>query len=64
MSFADKAKNKAEEAGGQVKESTGRATGDRDLEAEGKADQTESKAKLAGEHVKDAVQDVKDGLTK
>jgi len=63
MGIGDKAKHKLEEAGGQVKESTGRATGDRDLEAEGRADQSEGKIKNAGEHVKDAAKDAKDGLT-
>jgi uncharacterized protein YjbJ (UPF0337 family) len=53
-----------DELKGQGKESAGKATGDRDLEAEGKADQTEGKVKQAGEHVKDAAKDVKDGLTK
>jgi uncharacterized protein YjbJ (UPF0337 family) len=63
MGLKDKAENKVEELKGQGKESAGRATGDRDLEAEGKADQTGSKVKQAGEHVKDAAKDVKDGLT-
>jgi uncharacterized protein YjbJ (UPF0337 family) len=64
MGFKDKAENKIDELKGQGKETAGRASGDRDLEAEGRADQTESKVKDAGEHVKDAAQDVKDGLTK
>ena len=38
MSIADKAKNKAQEAKGHVKDATGRATDDKSLEAEGKAD--------------------------
>jgi uncharacterized protein YjbJ (UPF0337 family) len=54
MGIGDKAKHKLEEAGGQVKESTGKATGDRELEAEGKADQSSSKLKQAGENIKDA----------
>ena len=54
MSIGDKAKNKAEEVAGKGKESTGKATGDRDLEAEGKADQTAAHTKQAGEKVKDA----------
>ena len=37
MSFSDKAGNKAEEAGGKAKEATGKATGNEDLEVEGKA---------------------------
>ena len=54
MGLDDKAANKAEEMTGKAKEGTGRATGDRDLEAEGKADQTTSNLKQAGEKVKDA----------
>ncbi|MET9211483.1 MULTISPECIES: CsbD family protein [unclassified Nocardia] len=54
MSFADKAKNKAEELAGKAKEAAGKATDDRDLENEGRADQTKSDLKNAGEKVKDA----------
>ena len=54
MSTEDKAKNKAEELGGKVKEGVGKATDDERLEAEGKADQSGSKLKQAGENVKDA----------
>ncbi|MEU4425523.1 CsbD family protein [Actinoplanes sp. NPDC024001] len=54
MSFEDKANNKAEEVGGKVKEGVGRATDDEQLEAEGKADQTSSNLKQAGEKIKDA----------
>ena len=64
MGLKDKAENKVEELKGQGKESTGKATGDRDLEAEGRADQTSGKVKNAGEHVKDAAKDVKDGFKK
>ncbi len=53
MSGIDKAKNKAEELSGKGKESMGRATGDRDLEAEGQADQASGNLKQAGEKVKD-----------
>ena len=63
MGLKDKAENKAEQVKGQGKESAGRATGDRDLEAEGKGDQASGKVKDAGEHVKDAAKDVKDGLS-
>jgi uncharacterized protein YjbJ (UPF0337 family) len=63
MGLKDKAENKVENLKGQGKESAGKATGDENLEAEGKADQTSSKVKDAGEHVKDAAKDVKDGLT-
>lgn len=54
MGFDDKVENAAEELGGKAKETTGRATGDADLEAEGQADQSKAHLKQAGEHVKDA----------
>jgi uncharacterized protein YjbJ (UPF0337 family) len=54
MSAKDKAKNKAQEMKGQAKEKTGKATGDKDLEAEGQADQVKGNLKDAGEKVKDA----------
>ena len=63
MSFADKAKNKAEEMAGKAKEAVGDATNNCDLEAEGEADQARAKAKQAGEHLKDAAGDAKEGLT-
>ncbi len=63
MSFADKAKNKAEEMGGKAKEAAGDATDNRNLEAEGEADQDRAKAKQIGEHLKDAAEDAKDGLS-
>jgi uncharacterized protein YjbJ (UPF0337 family) len=53
MSGIDKMKNKAEELSGKSKESVGEATGDRDLQAEGKADQASGNLKQAGEKVKD-----------
>jgi uncharacterized protein YjbJ (UPF0337 family) len=53
MSGMDKMKNKAEELGGKGKESVGEATGDRDLQAEGQADQASGNLKQAGEKVKD-----------
>lgn len=54
MGMDDKAGNKAEELKGKAKEGVGKASDDRDLEAEGKADQTSSDLKQAGEKVKDA----------
>jgi uncharacterized protein YjbJ (UPF0337 family) len=53
MAFDDKVDNKAEEAGGKVKEGVGKATDDERLEAEGKADQTGANLKQAGEKIKD-----------
>jgi uncharacterized protein YjbJ (UPF0337 family) len=54
MGLDDKIDNKAEELKGQAKETTGKATGDEELEAEGKRDQTGANLKQAGEKVKDA----------
>jgi uncharacterized protein YjbJ (UPF0337 family) len=57
MGLKDKAENTAEKLQGKAKERTGRATDDRDLEAEGKVDQSKSDLKQAGEKVKDAFKD-------
>ncbi|MDQ6851494.1 MAG: CsbD family protein [Actinomycetota bacterium] len=54
MSGTDKVKNKIEDTGGKAKEGLGRATGDREVEAEGKNDQSKADIKDAGEKVKDA----------
>jgi uncharacterized protein YjbJ (UPF0337 family) len=54
MSNEDKAKNKGEQVKGKVKETVGKATGNENLEAEGKADQVSGNLKDAGEKVKDA----------
>jgi uncharacterized protein YjbJ (UPF0337 family) len=64
MGFMDKIKNALQGAKGQAKETTGRATNDSSMQAEGKADQTSASFKNAGENVKDAAKDVKDGLQK
>lgn len=58
MGIADKFENKAEELKGKAKEHIGAATNNRDLEAEGNADQAKAAVKQAGEHVKDAAKDV------
>ena len=50
----DKTRNKAQELKGQIKEATGRATGNRRLEDKGRADQTKAHLKQAAEKVKDA----------
>jgi uncharacterized protein YjbJ (UPF0337 family) len=54
MSALDKAKNKVEDLGGQAKEASGKATGDKSTENEGKVDQVKANLKDAGEKVKDA----------
>ncbi len=55
MSGIDKAKDKAQAAKGTVKEKAGRASGDRSLEASGRADRAAGNVKQAGEKLKDAV---------
>jgi uncharacterized protein YjbJ (UPF0337 family) len=53
MGIDDKFENKAEEVGGQAKEKVGHATDDKDLQAEGQADQSKANLKQAGEKIKD-----------
>ena len=55
MSASDKARDKAQVAKGKVKEATGKATGNRSLEAKGKGDKISGNVKQAGEKLKDAV---------
>jgi uncharacterized protein YjbJ (UPF0337 family) len=50
----NKTRNKAQELMGQIKEATGRATGNRRLKAQGRADQTKAHLKQAAERIKDA----------
>lgn len=54
MSAVDKIKNAVEDVEGKAKEALGKVTGNENLEAEGKKDQTKSDIKDAGEKVKDA----------
>jgi uncharacterized protein YjbJ (UPF0337 family) len=54
MGLDDKINNKAEEVNGKVKKGVGKATGDEELEAEGRLDQAKSNVKQAGEKIKDA----------
>ncbi|MBW4041328.1 MAG: CsbD family protein [Acidobacteria bacterium] len=53
MAIGDKISNAAEDLGGKAKETTGKATGDERLEAEGRGDQASAKVKKVGEDVKD-----------
>ncbi len=57
MGLTDKAKNAKEDIAGKGKEAAGKATDDKDLKDEGKADQGKSSLKKAGENVKDAFKD-------
>ena len=54
MGTQDKLANAADEKVGQAKEALGKASDDKDLEGEGKVDQTKADLKQAGEKVKDA----------
>lgn len=54
MSASDKFENTAEDLKGKTKETAGKASGNEQLEAEGKNDQTKANLKQAGENVKDA----------
>lgn len=54
MGVDDKMKNAAEKATGKAKEALGKLTDDEQTEAEGKADQSKSDLKQAGEKAKDA----------
>ncbi|GHG50997.1 CsbD family protein [Streptomyces griseocarneus] len=52
MSAKDRAKAKAEQAKGRLKETTGRATGDKRMETEGRVEKTKG-------HLHDAVENVR-----
>jgi uncharacterized protein YjbJ (UPF0337 family) len=57
MSGDDKARNTAERLKGKAKETTGRATDDETLEAEGRGEKAKGDIKQAGEKIKDAFRD-------
>ncbi len=53
MGATDKISNKVEELKGQAKQKAGDATGNEQLQAEGKRDEVKGDLKQAGEKVKD-----------
>lgn len=57
MGTADELKHYAEELKGRAEETAGKATGDEDLEDEGRGDQAASKLKRAGENIKGSFKD-------
>jgi uncharacterized protein YjbJ (UPF0337 family) len=57
MGIGDKVKNAAESAKGEIKEKTGDATDNEDLQAEGQAEKSVADLKQAGEKTKDAFRD-------
>ena len=54
MGAEDKASNTFQDVKGKIEETTGKATGDEQLEVDGKADQVEASIKGGIEHLKDA----------
>ena len=54
MGLDDKIDNATDDLSGKAKEGAGKATDDKDLEAEGKVDQIKADVKKAGENIKDA----------
>ena len=54
MGVGDKAKHEGENVSGKAKEVAGEVRGDKPLKNQGKRQQRKSKAKKAGENVKDA----------
>ena len=62
MGLDDKAQHQATDAKGRAKEAAGAVTGDEDMKAEGKGDQTQARAEEAGRHLKEAAKDAKDTL--
>lgn len=64
MGLGDKLNNKAEEASGAAKEGLGKATGDKEAQAEGTGEKLQAKAKDAANEAKDSVKGFADGLKK
>lgn len=58
MSTSDKVQHAGEKVAGQVKETTGKLTGNEDLEARGAAEKAKADVKQAGDKVADAAKDV------
>ena len=60
MSTSDKVEHAGEKVVGQIKETTGKVTGNEDLEARGAAEKAGADVKQAGDKVVDAAKDVFD----
>ncbi len=54
MGFSDKMNNKAKELRGRMKRNAGEVTGDRELQARGRAEEMAGNLRQAGEKLKDA----------
>ncbi len=57
MTMGDRIKHAGQEAAGKVKEGAGKATGDQQMEAEGKGDQAVADVEQTGDKAKDALHD-------
>ncbi len=55
---SERIKGGLKKATGTIKDKVGQMTGDRDLEAEGKAEQSEGRAHSAVGHAKDAAREI------
>ena len=61
MGLGDKISNKAQEVSGQAKQKIGEATGDERLQGAGEQQENSSNVQQAGEHLKDAEDDILGG---
>jgi uncharacterized protein YjbJ (UPF0337 family) len=55
---SERIKGGVKKATGTIKDKVGQMTGDRDMEAEGKADKAEGRARSAVGHAKDAAREI------
>ena len=63
MSDNDRVKGKTNQGMGSVKEMAGKATGNRDMEAEGAAQKTKGKVEDTAGRAKDKVKEIADKVT-
>ncbi|GAB3934645.1 CsbD family protein [Micromonospora vulcania] len=64
MSFTEKARNKVEQVAGAARERIGDVTDNERMRGAGASQQSDARAKQAGQNVKDAGRNVKDSFTK
>ncbi|SIM70492.1 CsbD family protein [Micromonospora cremea] len=64
MSFTEKARNKVEQMAGAAKERVGDKTDNEQMRGEGASQQSNARAKQAGQDMKEAGRNVKDAFTK
>ncbi|KAB1137406.1 CsbD family protein [Micromonospora sp. AMSO12t] len=64
MGFTGKAKNKVQQVAGAARKRLGGATHSERMRDEGATQQSDARARQAGEHLTDAGRDVKDAFTR